>query len=764
MAYSVVVAEGDGSTTQFAVNFALDYLLEADVTCQVGNEVDGSGAPLYRSITFLSTNLIQVGGAPAGDGVPVTFKRTVDKEELRVNFHDGDQMDEVNLDIAQKQLMMAVHEILDGRTNLPSEDIDVNGHKLINVAEPTDATDAATKGYADGLIPIGEANAAAAAASASDAADALASSEAARDAANTALAAAQAARDVAQTAASDAAATEAAVEAMLGTLTYATQAEAEAGTVNNKVMSPLRVAQAIAALSPAGGGASAYIVATDPAYGVVPGETDSSAKINLAIAAAKAAGGGQVRLPDGTFNIVANDILIDSSYIELVGNGIGTKIVLGVGRKLKMLHATVEIGKSAFRDMRITTVAGYATTDTNVHLINTRRCRVQRLFFEGLIGDAIGIGDSTHNSSGACIVDNWGTESAGSRRAIHFQNAASTGDHIVANNNFNGGPGGPFIKIEGGSVDGITMVGNEGTAFSQGFQLDGTSLSNATIDGNLFDCGTSTIPTIQLFLVSGAGLHNVAFSNNKINGYQASGTASLFDVVVPTGAAIQGFKVNDNQFSNSRGHGLSIAQTGSGAVHGLEVHSNSFDCGGRAATATYSAIFLSGNLPNLSVMGNTGWNIGQTWAHFIDLTAMSTTNLPVVIGNSASDCTGAIVDLNGTQQNLLTIYGNVGNTSGTDGGSPQMVQAWFNYNLATQTLVDSYNISSVTRSATGTASFTLANGLTGAGTCVGMARGGGYASGTLTSSSGGSVGSYDAAGVAYNSDNLHVVVYGRRAG
>jgi hypothetical protein len=37
MAYSRVVAEGDGTTTQFAVNFALDYLLEtSDVTCRVG--------------------------------------------------------------------------------------------------------------------------------------------------------------------------------------------------------------------------------------------------------------------------------------------------------------------------------------------------------------------------------------------------------------------------------------------------------------------------------------------------------------------------------------------------------------------------------------------------------------------------------------------------------------------------------------------------------------------------------------------------------
>jgi hypothetical protein len=118
MAYSRVVAIGDGSTTQFAVNFALDYLKEEDVTCRVGTESDGSGDPLYRPITFLSTNLYQVGGAPAGNGVQIVFERTVDKEHLLVDYHNGDQIDEDNLTIMQKQAIMLVHEVIDGRTEL----------------------------------------------------------------------------------------------------------------------------------------------------------------------------------------------------------------------------------------------------------------------------------------------------------------------------------------------------------------------------------------------------------------------------------------------------------------------------------------------------------------------------------------------------------------------------------------------------------------------------------------------------------------------
>lgn len=149
MAYSRVVAIGDGSTTQFTVNFALDYLLESDVTCRVGDETDGSGDPLYRTITFLSTNLIQVGGTPAGTGVHVVFERTVDKESLRIDYHNGDELDEDNLMTAQKQAMMAVHEVLDGRLSVLTRDLDVGTFHVVNVADPVDAQDAATKNYGD---------------------------------------------------------------------------------------------------------------------------------------------------------------------------------------------------------------------------------------------------------------------------------------------------------------------------------------------------------------------------------------------------------------------------------------------------------------------------------------------------------------------------------------------------------------------------------------------------------------------------------------
>lgn len=167
MAYSRVVLEGDGTTTDFAVNFALDFLLEADVTCRVGTEADGLGDPIYRAITFLATNLINIGGAVVADGVRIVFKRTVDKAVLRVDYNNGDQLDEDNLMIAQKQAMMAVHEVLDGRFSVLTQDLDFGGFTGVNLREPTATSDAATKLYVDGFAgPAAAINAAASAAAA----------------------------------------------------------------------------------------------------------------------------------------------------------------------------------------------------------------------------------------------------------------------------------------------------------------------------------------------------------------------------------------------------------------------------------------------------------------------------------------------------------------------------------------------------------------------------------------------------------------------
>lgn len=55
--------------------------------------------------------------------------------------------------------------------------------------------------------------------------------------------------------------------AKLAAEVYASKVEAEAGVENTKLMTPLRVAEAIAALAPTGAGVDGSLVAIDPATG-----------------------------------------------------------------------------------------------------------------------------------------------------------------------------------------------------------------------------------------------------------------------------------------------------------------------------------------------------------------------------------------------------------------------------------------------------------------------------------------------------------------
>lgn len=203
MPLSRVIAIGDGSTTQFAISYTLGYLSEADITCRVGEEVDGGGDPVYRDLTFINPGLVEVQGAVPGDGVRVVFDRTMDETALLVDFADGDVLNDENLTLANKQIMYLVHQLLDGRFNTFSSDLDMGGFQLRNLGEPTEDGDAVTLGYIlENALDAG----AAAAAAAQSAIEALASAVAA-DASADAAAASEAAVDADAATATAAAAT-----------------------------------------------------------------------------------------------------------------------------------------------------------------------------------------------------------------------------------------------------------------------------------------------------------------------------------------------------------------------------------------------------------------------------------------------------------------------------------------------------------------------------------------------------------------------------
>lgn len=149
MAYSYFKYEGDGSTTTFAIPFALGILKKEDVTVHVGDEQDSSGQPIYRTWDFLPGNqgMIKIDGTPPKVGEVVRIERTVSKTQLVHDFQKGEPLDELSLDESHEQLMMAVQEALDGRGGISIVDLDMNGNVIRNVGiDETDPTSAINYG------------------------------------------------------------------------------------------------------------------------------------------------------------------------------------------------------------------------------------------------------------------------------------------------------------------------------------------------------------------------------------------------------------------------------------------------------------------------------------------------------------------------------------------------------------------------------------------------------------------------------------------
>ena len=131
-------------TNLFVLNFTLGYLSTTHVTARVNEEVDGSLAPVYRNITFVSATTGSIDGTLTS-GDTVVFERTTPKTELQHDYSDGEILIEANLDASHLQAIMLVHETLDGRfTSAFENDLSMGGHYITNVADGIDDQDVIT--------------------------------------------------------------------------------------------------------------------------------------------------------------------------------------------------------------------------------------------------------------------------------------------------------------------------------------------------------------------------------------------------------------------------------------------------------------------------------------------------------------------------------------------------------------------------------------------------------------------------------------------
>ena len=136
---------GDGSTVLFS--FTFEYIKEADVQVSVDGELQET-----TEYSFATATSIEFNTAPS-DGAAVRIYRLTDVDEIRATFFAGSAIRAQDLNNNSEQLLFSIQE----RDNqfVPKEnaefvnDVDFNDNKLIQVADPTEAQDAATKNYVD---------------------------------------------------------------------------------------------------------------------------------------------------------------------------------------------------------------------------------------------------------------------------------------------------------------------------------------------------------------------------------------------------------------------------------------------------------------------------------------------------------------------------------------------------------------------------------------------------------------------------------------
>lgn len=151
MASTIIIYEGDGTTTDFTVPF--DYLKKSFVTVRLGagttltgGDYGDTGSDYY----FLDKTTIRLKVAPAS-GESLTIRRYTSATERVVTFKDASILKATDLDTSQ---MQAFHIAEEGRDAINDAIIgdkegnwDAKGHRITNVGAPIKDNDAVNLKY-----------------------------------------------------------------------------------------------------------------------------------------------------------------------------------------------------------------------------------------------------------------------------------------------------------------------------------------------------------------------------------------------------------------------------------------------------------------------------------------------------------------------------------------------------------------------------------------------------------------------------------------
>lgn len=151
MASTIIIYDGDGTTTDFTIPF--DYLKKSFVTVRLdpsttltGGDYGDTGSDYY----FLDKTTIRLKVAPAS-GESLTIRRHTSATERVVTFKDASILKATDLDTSQ---MQAFHIAEEGRDAINDAIIgdkegnwDAKGHRIINVGDPIKDNDAVNLEY-----------------------------------------------------------------------------------------------------------------------------------------------------------------------------------------------------------------------------------------------------------------------------------------------------------------------------------------------------------------------------------------------------------------------------------------------------------------------------------------------------------------------------------------------------------------------------------------------------------------------------------------